>query len=424
MKKVIIIIMSFTGIVLAQEKYIDRYMALAVKGHEATQSAAYDTALMNYEELLSIAVQAPRIHYEIARLHALLDQPEKAMSSLSHALVLGYDFGDTLDSSFVALSKKSVFEDVQKMIQQMQCPINKSEIALTVPGRDLIPEGLAYDPVDDCFYMGSIEKCKIVRFDRQGDTVDFTSEKQDGLRAVLGMEVDVKRRILWATSVVTQVRPDIGEEEVGWSGLYKYDLNTGRLIKKYILHEEGVNHLFNDVSISDNGDVYMTDTDAHTIYRVLHDKDELELYLQPPEFLWPNGISFGADDETLYMASSGNGIYRIVIPSKSYKLLARPDDVSTIGIDGMYFYQNSLICVQNGLQRISRFYLNPKGDGVDRVEVIETRNPHFIIPTTGAIAGDTFYYIANSQLRAISPEGDLLPWDQLKETVILKTDLN
>lgn len=415
--------MLINGFVTAQEKYFDRYMSLATKGWGTTQRAAYDSSLNHYQEILTIAPQSPRIHYEVAKMHALLGDASNAIVSLKQALVMGYDFGETLDSAFVALSRSNVFGEIQKLIEKMRRPINNSEKAMTIPGRDLIPEGMAYDPVDDCFYMGSIEKCKIVRFDRYGNTVDFTSEKQDGLRIVLGMEVDAKRRILWTTSAVTNARPHIPEEEVGWSGLFQYDLKSGRLIKKYIVHVPGKKHLLNDVTIGSNGDVYITDTDAHCVYRVLKEKDGLELFLKPPEFLWPNGISFGADDQVLYVSSSGNGIYRIDIPTKSYQLLDRPQHVSTVGIDGMYYYENSLICVQNGLQRISRFYLNAQGDGVERLKVIETRNPHFQIPTTGAIAGDTFYYIANAQLRAISPEGILAPLEQLKETVILKTKL-
>jgi hypothetical protein len=56
-------------------------------------------------------------------------------------------------------------------------------------------------------------------------------------------------------------------------------------------------------------------------------------------------------------------------------------------------------------------------------EIIEMNNEYFQEPTTGAIAGDEFYYIANSQLGSYDNEGNLWPMDKLNEVVILKTKL-
>ena len=106
--------------------------------------------------------------------------------------------------------------------------------------------------------MGSIWKCKIIRINRDGTTKNFTSEKQDGLREVLGMEVDPKRRILWVTSIMNDPSPDIDTLEIGWSGIFKYNLPTGKLIKKYILYKTGVNHLLNDMTINSAGDLFLS----------------------------------------------------------------------------------------------------------------------------------------------------------------------
>jgi len=55
--------------------------------------------------------------------------------------------------------------------------------------------------------------------------------------------------------------------------------------------------------------------------------------------------------------------------------------------------------------------------------VIESGNPLFDAPTTGAPAGDDFYYMANTQLDALGPDGKLDPARQLKDVVILKARL-
>jgi len=408
----------------SQEKIITRYSELVQSAQKAVQNQDYATALQNYQTLLKLTPYNPAINHHIARMQALLNDPENAILSLKKSIEMGYNITGELDSTLKSLEQLTGFDEVKKLIKHWQRPVSNSHVAYTIPEKNLIPEGIAYDPVDDCFYIGSIWKCKIIKINKDGSVSNFTSEKQDGLREVLGMEVDTKRRILWIASIMNGPRPDIDSLEISWSGIFKYNLTTGELIKKYTIHEPGVNHLLNDVTINSKGDVYISDTDYHAVYTISNERDKLELFLKPDEFLYPNGITIGANDKTLYVTSIGNGVYKIDIPSKRYHMLSQPDNISLYGIDGMYFHQNSLVCVQNGLNRISRFYLNKTGDTVKDMKIIETHNPHFEIPTTGAIAGNKFYYIANSQLRKFNKNGSVFPSEKLNDIVILCTDLN
>src|SRR3954468_24846939 len=110
-------------------------------------------------------------------------------------------------------------------------PLRSSELAFTIHEKDLIPEGIAYDPTRKEFYVGSLLKRKIVRIDSSGRASNFTSEGQDGLFMVLGMKVDPKRRTLWVCSAAGK-----GAKEFdGHAGIFKYDLRTGKLIRKYVL---------------------------------------------------------------------------------------------------------------------------------------------------------------------------------------------
>ena len=76
----------------------------------------------------------------------------------------------------------------------------KSQIAFKISEPDLIPEGIAYDKRKITFYIGGTYLRKIVSIDEKGAVKNFTGEAQDGLRGVLGMRVDEKRRVLWAIS--------------------------------------------------------------------------------------------------------------------------------------------------------------------------------------------------------------------------------
>jgi hypothetical protein len=74
------------------------------------------------------------------------------------------------------------------------------------------------------------------------------------------------------------------------------------------------------------------------------------------------------------------------------------------------------------VERIVRLHLeNPSSVG--RVEVLQVNHPLFQLPTTGDIAGNHFYYIANSQLRSFDEKGQIFPPDKLNDPVILKVPL-
>jgi hypothetical protein len=98
--------------------------------------------------------------------------------------------------------------------------------------------------------------------------------------------------------------------------------------------------------------------------------------------------------------------------------------VTLIGIDGMSFYRGGLVAIQNGMEpnRVAYFPLAPSLDRVTGVRVLERGNRAFEIPTTGAVGGDVYYFIANSQLRALGPEGVKDP-EKRKPVVILELDL-
>lgn len=420
----IILGMLLTGSLLAGEGVsFVRYRQYLQAANMANQQGDHAAALEHYRKMLAMVPYNPGIHYLTAITYARLEQPDDALAHLEQALKLGHETGGKLDVVFDGLKEHSAFGRIERLMEMRQTPVNQSEVAFTIAERDLLPEGIAFDPKSESFFLGSLWKAKIIRIDAENQVSDFTTERQDGLRSVSGMEVDPRRRVLWALSFVAPPWPVPAPEENGWSGLFKYDLKTGKLLKKYVLHESGSPHLFNDLTVSRQGDVFLTDSLAGAVYALFHGKDELELYLRSDAFMLPNGITLGEDETALYVTSSGVGVYRIDLQSKEYTLLRHPDFVSLCRIDGMYSHRNTLVCIQNGLNRIARVHLTPTGDAVEWLDIVEYGNPHFILPTTGVFVGDWFYYIANSQAYSVNRDGTLFPLEQLKEIVILKTKL-
>ena len=70
------------------------------------------------------------------------------------------------------------------------------------------------------------------------------------------------------------------------------------------------------------------------------------------------------------------------------------------GADGLYWHNGNLIAIQNGIgsPRVAAFHLSSNGLHVTRTTVLENRTNFCVLPTTGAIRGSEFFFIANSQI--------------------------
>jgi hypothetical protein len=215
------------------------------------------------------------------------------------------------------------------------------------------------------------------------------------------------------------------EEENGSSGLFKYDLRTGKLLKKYLLPNQPKRHWLGDLVINSRGDVFATDSVSPQIYVVRRKTDELELFLESEAFASLQGLDFTPDEKRLFVADYAKGIFVVDLETKKATELAPAPNSTMLGIDGLYSYKGSLLAVQNGVNpsRVIRLFLNRDLSRVERFETIEANNPLFDEPTLGVLVKDVFYFIANSQWGAIDRKGQLAAPDKLKEPVVLKLKL-
>jgi sugar lactone lactonase YvrE len=279
-------------------------------------------------------------------------------------------------------------------------------IAYTIPENDLIPEGLAYDPVKKDFYISSTYKRKIVRIDARGRVSDFTGEQQDGLLGVIGMRVDAVRRVLWAASGdLGPYMPVKNSDSTahGHSALFKYDLNSGKLLQKFELNRPGQAYFLNDLTIDRRGKVYITEMIGQKIYTVDPAAGRLEIFMELPKDHYPNGIDISPDNRFLFVAmyADPKPVYgRIDLKTRKLDLLELPPGVEA-GADGLYFYKNTLIAVLpgNNNPRIIQYFLNPSLLKVKRIKVYVDYDPLLSQPTTGAIVGKRFFFIATSNLQ-------------------------
>jgi hypothetical protein len=374
-----------------------------------------------------LASTSPVLAYQYARALALSGSTDSALAIL--ARLAAEDAVSVLDapgdSAFASIAAAPAFRPVAARIEQARRPVSHSTTAFELPERDLIPEGTAYDRETGTLYLSSFYKRKIVAVPATGAARDFTGPGQDGLGPVAGLEVDGRRRELWAATIHAPggQMPVPDSALLGFGALHRYDLATGRLIRRYLLPPDGqVQHGFNDLTVLPDGDVYTTDSQGGGVYAVRSGSDTLVEVLPPGSYLFPNGITRSDDGRTLFIAH-GAGIDRIELASGRRERISGPDTLNLSWVDGLAFYRNSLIAHQpSGHQRVIRLYLDREQRRVTRTEIIERHHPRFVQPTTGEVAGDTYYYIANAQLRRFR-DGKIFPWEELDPVLVLKAEL-
>ncbi len=303
----------------------------------------------------------------------------------------------------------------------------KSDVSFTIPKNDLLPESVAYDTNTKSFYVGSTRYGTITKIDEDGKQTTLVEGGSFGQWMVIGIKVDSKRNQLWFCSSggSNLLGYDKADEQEGRpAGIFKVDLTTGELIRKYTLEAPGEVHFFNDLVIHENGDVYASHMfQEHSIYMIDRNADELELFVESDFIKYPNGMDISDDDRYLFVAHA-EGIAKVDLSTGEALNLNVANDVKIKhreSIDGLYFFRNTLIGVQADLNRVTQYDLSQPLDAIMRERILVDNHPEMDHPTTGVMVEDEFYFVANAQFQKVNDDGSI---DQkLSDPVILKTML-
>ncbi len=363
--------------------------------------------------LLSTAGDKCSVNYVLARTLAYGGQYRQAFSTLQDVIDLNVGLDPSNDDVFRRLRGTNEYKLLIRQVHDDTPPVTNSKLAFTVDAPQLMPEGIAYEPHRRHFYLGSTWNHTIVDCTPMGECTSLTQNGQEGLFEVLGVKGDPRDRSIWAVSN--------SAKEVG---LFHFEAPTGDLIQKYTISLTGERHYFNDLAISSKGDVFVTDTQAGAVYWVKAPAGKLEIF--DPNLKVPNanGIALSDDGNTLYVASFPDGITVVDLASKTSHAIKHPADLCLGGIDGLSYYKGNLVAIQNGIMtpRVVRMKLTPDLREIAAFKVLERRNPLFDGITTGAIADDAFYFMANTQLDKVSG-GRIVPGAQFDPVKILRIDL-
>lgn len=353
---------------------------------------APDAAARARAEIQRIEDALPRILdrgaalYLLAERYARLGEFPRALSLLKECISQDEGFDPTDSPAFQPLKAYPEFRELAEQVRRRYPPAHRARVAFTVPEKDLFPEGLAVDSDRRVFYMGSMRHKKIVMITWAGAVSDFVRPDLYNLMEMGGIKVDPTDHSVWAAT-----GPDAGYS----SELVHFDAH-GKLLERFPAGSAEP-HIFNDLVLRNSQEIYLTDTLANHVYNFGRKSHSFMPLTFPRPLFRPNGIALSDAGNSLYVADAFGVILVNLMDDTAHEV--NPGRGATLaGIDGLYWYKGGLLAVQYGAgsHRVARFRLSSDGLQVTSTEILEYRTPLASFPTTGAVAGENFYFIANT----------------------------
>jgi DNA-binding beta-propeller fold protein YncE len=304
--------------------------------------------------------------------------------------------------------------------------LSGSDTAFVIAIPDLVAENIAFDSTTNTFLVGSIAQRRIFRVDRHGATRAFAGPGAD-FGSILGLKVDPGTQTLWVNTFFARDSISHHRQRHG-SALLEVDLRSGAVRRRYVALDSSSDHLFNDIAVATNGDVFITDSEGNAVYVKRAGAAHLSPLVSAGSRAldYPNGIAMAPDAEHVIVAD-WNGLLAVNRQTGVARRFTTTAGDSLGGIDGLYQWRNTLIGIQplHKPPRVVAARLDTRVHELQLgcVRVLEQGNPAYDQPTTGVVYADTLFYVANSQVRRVDDLGRLSTAGAGTHTVVLAQPL-
>ena len=295
--------------------------------------------------------------------------------------------------------------DINTLINLLQervpNPDEKSTPVLTLQDPEVIPESIAYSSNNQTLYVGSLYKRKLVARTlgkTPGPDRDLPPLPHDAYGAIYGIKYDHENNRLWV------LHNELNDGQL--EGRLTVVDPQGKLIKHFETATETPAEL-NDLCLTESL-VFVTDSQNHRVFKGSKSGSTLRVHVDDGLLRYPNGIACHRGSDEILVADYSGIVQIDAGPLAKANRLTLPSAYSLAGVDGLYLWQDRLVGIQNALGT-PKIVIASLPDRV-RITDVEFRDaflPAFRIPTTGFILNDCLYYIANTSLDALRPDGSL-----------------
>jgi sugar lactone lactonase YvrE len=229
--------------------------------------------------------------------------------------------------------------------------------AIVIENEGLYPEGISFDEQQNLFYVSSVGRGEIWRVDRQGNAELFA--RHPDIASTIGLQVDNDTHRLLVCVSDPGLSEQSQSENVGIiAGLAVFDLPSGKRLAYHDLASVAGagGHFANDVTVDEQGNIYVTDSFSPVIYRIA-DNGSIDVIAQYPQLqvspgqFGLNGIVYHSDGFLIVAHHASGKLYRIDIDNPELAIEISRSGMSEewqiTGLDGLLLIDSTTLAAVN-----------------------------------------------------------------------------
>ncbi|MDB5272951.1 MAG: gluconolaconase [Chitinophagaceae bacterium] len=264
----------------------------------------------------------------------------------------------------------------------------------------LYPEGITYDDQKELIYLTSMATGKIVSVDQRGQSKVVCGDPR--LISTVGIKFNpVNGKLYAANSDIGLSSKTNADKQFKIAQVAIVNPATSKVEDIIELADLAPGKNFaNDLTLDKSGNVYVTDSYAHVIYKVDKQKKK-SLFAQSPLFkpdsatIGLNGIVWHEEVFLLVIKSVSGELLKVSVKDPSHVEKVKLAEPLVWG-DGLYFVNpNELVVVRNRFNKTA--YLRTK-DHWQSAEVVKEETGTDLTPTTVAVSKKGKVFVTNSKL--------------------------
>jgi hypothetical protein len=431
MKRVLIVTLILLSAVSSFSLDRAHFLELNKKGRELRQKQDWKGLR---EVLLEIGKElpspTPTYLLRMASVETRLGNNAQALAWMQRYVAMGLSYDISADDDLKPLLSDPRWKALAEKMNTVSQPSVHGQKVCTLPMPDLMPEDIASDSTGRMLYVTSVLHHSVYRV-----TLPAANESQCRLDEVslpatakrwptLAVSFDNMRNLLWVTS---SAMPEFSSNPPGDDGktaLLAIDPHSGSVLHRYDLPPDAPG-LLGDMTVTEQGNVFVTDSIGGGVYRVQGDSQGSLKTAQMEKiaggFFSPQTPALATDGKRLFVPDYAIGIAVIDLNDHNkISYLTMPDNVAATGLDGLLRVGDTLIGVQNGTQpaRIVRYRLNREQTRVESAEVL-AQGEGLGEPTHAIVVNGKIFVVANVGWNRIDDHGNLKPNEKFTAPFLL-----
>jgi hypothetical protein len=377
------------------------------------------------ERVVELMPNSGDLKLQLAMAYAAVDDKTKTYDMLLHLQTQGFGYDVGKDPRFDKVHGTKVWDYIVANLLVNAKQFGEGKVAFELPKGDYLFESLAWDAKRKKTLVGSMREGKVYLADDSGKLSDFiVANAGNGLWGVDALGVDAAHGKLFVASAATPQYKGFDKDNAGKTGIFEFDLASGKLLHKYILPQARGPHALSSITVGKDGHVYAADRVHREIYKV--DGGELKLLTTNPRLTDITALALSDDGKTLYLSDFAMGIFGFDLSkSAAFQLAYNPANMVLGGIESLYWYDGNLVAVEGGMlpKRVMRLKLSDDGRSVAGAMPLDVAQPAFTALGQGTVAGDNLYFIANSQDALYDDNGVLTEAAALEPVHVFRSNL-